>query len=74
MYSNVQQLHRELHVYYHHNTPPPLSAGAREFERGADSVEMEFPSGYTDPWPDEAFEVGNNYYYIRLSYQLCLVH
>ena len=32
---------------------------------GMTSVEMEFPSGYTDPWPDEAFEVNT---VIQLNY------
>ena len=46
---------RELHVYYHRNTPEPPSAeeGDGDEESGdndaaVESMEMDFPSGYTD--------------------------
>ena len=55
-------------MYYHHNTPEPPSKLERAEEGeegeeggGVESVEMEFPSGYTDPWPDGTIEV--SYYY-----------
>lgn len=58
MYYAIQR--RELHVYHHHNVPEPPSIveGAAEGEEErVETVEMEFPSGYTDPWPDGTIEV-----------------
>ena len=63
----MQQQRHELHVYYHRSTPQPPSTSAAVVEEeddeeeeevtGAQSMEMEFPSGYSDPWPDEDNEV-----------------
>ena len=63
----MQQQSHELHVYYHRRTPQPPSTSAAVVEEeddeeeeevtGAQSMEMEFPSGYSDPWPDEDNEV-----------------
>lgn len=46
-------------MYYHRNSPEPPSVGAMEGESepGMQSVEMDFPSGYTDPWPEERKDV-----------------
>ena len=51
----MQTQPRELHVYYHRNTPEPPSAeeGDGDEESGdndaaVESMEMDFPSGYTD--------------------------
>ena len=63
----MQPQRQELHVYYHRNTPEPPSSSSRADEEeeeeedheetGAETVEMEFPSGYSDPWPEEDNEV-----------------
>ena len=65
----MQPQRQELHVYYHRNTPEPPSSSSRAGEEeeeeeeedheetGAETVEMEFPSGYSDPWPEEDNEV-----------------
>ena len=47
-------------MFYHHNTPELPSRedeDDNEEDRAVESIEMEFPSGYTEPWPDEANEV-----------------
>ena len=74
----LQPLQRELHVYYHRNTPEPPSsrAGDRgeegEEAGGAETVEMEFPSGYTDPWPEEENEVSEKLTILQIAV-LCRV-
>ena len=52
-------------MYFHRKTPQPSTTSEAEAavveeeedDMGAQSVEMEFPSGYSDPWPEEKNEV-----------------
>ena len=68
-----QPLRHELHVYYHRNTPEPPSSSrlAGEDGMGTDSVEMEFPSGYTDSRPEDENEV-SALLKVVMSSTLCL--
>lgn len=59
----------QLLYYDREESPEPPSVGGREGESEAGSaegegavqcVEVDFPSGYTDPWPDELNEVKTN--------------